>query len=614
MFRIPASLRFLGGNSKQIYSSKECIKSGYSFSTVRRLYNQGLRDSRPVFAAVTCLHSTRQSTSGISNHCHERKCRRVLSSSSGSKDKSDKGSGNQWSCPKCGNPCTTVEPSTRFVQCDKCNHFFLILSESDSKRYIHVKYNDKASGNEADKQSKAVQAPPPPPRKIFEYLNKYVIGQSYAKKVLSVAVYNHYKRLSVNLPQAQQSSAPTEIKPVPLQRPFPGSPQELQMLMTQTSNLNSPLGASGVHSPSQLREQAGSDILDSDVDKIQLDKSNILLLGPTGSGKTLLAQTIARCLDVPFAICDCTALTQAGYVGEDIESVIAKLLQEAGNSVERAQQGIVFLDEVDKISCVPGVHNLRDVGGEGVQQGLLKILEGTVVNVPERNSRKMRGDSVAVDTTNILFVASGAFNGLDRIIKKRNQEKVIGFGAPTSDRGSKGKELDIFKNYQPDVRDDNAERDKLLSKVEARDLVEFGMIPEFVGRLPVVVSLHSLDEESLVKILTEPRNALVPQYQALFNMDKVELNLSPDALKLIANKALEKKTGARGLRAILENLLLDPMFDTPGSNIRTVYIDEHVVDGSKKAEYVLAPEEEAPSAEANEEQEEIYAGDVSSRA
>lgn len=282
--------------------------------------------------------------------------------------------------------------------------------------------------------------------------------------------------------------------------------------------------------------------------------------------------------------------------------------------MERAQQGIVFLDEVDKISCVPGVHNLRDVGGEGVQQGLLKILEGTVVNVPERNSRKMRGDSVAVDTTNILFVASGAFNGLDRIIKKRNQEKVIGFGAPTSDRGSKEKELDIFKNSQPDVRDDNAERDKLLSKVEARDLVDFGMIPEFVGRLPVVVSLHSLDEESLVKILTEPRNALVPQYQALFSMDKVELNLSPDALRLIANKALEKKTGARGLRAILENLLLDPMFDTPGSNIRTVFIDEHVVDGSKKAEYVLAPDEEAPGADANEDQEEIYAGDVSSRA
>lgn len=613
MFRIPCSLRFFGLNSKQIYISKECIKSGHSLTTVRRLYNCGLKESGPVFAAVTSLHNSRQSTPEISYHCHERNCRRAFSSSSGGKDKSNKGSGNQWSCPKCGNPCTTVEPSTRFVQCDKCNHFFLILSESDSKRYIHVKY-DKASGNEADKQSKAVQAPPPPPRKIFEYLNKYVIGQRYAKKVLSVAVYNHYKRLSVNLPQAQQSSAPTEVKPVPLQRPFPGSPQELQMLMTQTSNLNSPLGASGVHSPSQLREQAGSDILDSDVDKIQLDKSNILLLGPTGSGKTLLAQTIARCLDVPFAICDCTALTQAGYVGEDIESVIAKLLQEAGNSVERAQQGIVFLDEVDKISCVPGVHNLRDVGGEGVQQGLLKILEGTVVNVPERNSRKMRGDSVAVDTTNILFVASGAFNGLDRIIKKRNQEKVIGFGAPTSDRGSKEKELDIFKNSQPDVRDDNAERDKLLSKVEARDLVDFGMIPEFVGRLPVVVSLHSLDEESLVKILTEPRNALVPQYQALFSMDKVELNLSPDALRLIANKALEKKTGARGLRAILENLLLDPMFDTPGSNIRTVFIDEHVVDGSKKAEYVLAPDEEAPGADANEDQEEIYAGDVSSRA
>ncbi|KAL9987208.1 hypothetical protein ACROYT_G001479 [Oculina patagonica] len=612
MFRIPSSLRFIRGNSKQLYSSKECIKSGCKFSTIRRLHILGSRESRPALAAIASPHDSSHTTLGISCHIHERSCRRVFSSSNDSKDKSGKGSGNQWSCPKCGNPCTTVEPSTRFVQCEKCNHFFLILSETDSKRYIHVKY-DKASGNEAEKQPKAVQAPPPPPRKIFEYLNKYVIGQGFAKKVLSVAVYNHYKRLSVNLPQTQSASTPAEVKPVPLQRPFPGSPQELQMLMTQTSNLNSPLGASGVHSPTQLREQAGSDILDSEVERIQLDKSNILLLGPTGSGKTLLAQTIARCLDVPFAICDCTALTQAGYVGEDIESVIAKLLQEAGNNVERAQQGIVFLDEVDKISCVPGVHNLRDVGGEGVQQGLLKILEGTVVNVPERNSRKMRGDSVAVDTTNILFVASGAFNGLDRIIKKRNQEKVIGFGAPTSDRGSKDKELDIFKNSQPDVREDNAERDKLLSKVEARDLVEFGMIPEFVGRLPVVVSLHSLDEDSLVKILTEPRNALVPQYQALFSMDKVELNLSPDALKLIAQQALEKKTGARGLRAILENLLLEPMFDAPGSDIRAVYIDEHVVEGSKKAEYVMAPEEEAPSADANEEEEEIYAGDASSR-
>lgn len=612
MFRIPSSLRYIRGNGKQIYNSKEFVKSGCRFSTIRRLYSLGSRESRQALAAITCRHDSSNAALGSLHYHHEKSCLRGFSSSSEGKDKTGKGSGNQWSCPKCGNPCTSVEPSTRFVQCEKCNHFFLILSETDSKRYIHVKY-DKASGNEAEKKPKPVQAPPPPPRKIFEYLNKYVIGQGFAKKVLSVAVYNHYKRLSVNLPQSQQASAPAEVKPVPVQRQFAASPQELQMLMTQTSNLNSPLGASGVHSPTQLREQAGSDILDSDVEKIQLDKSNILLLGPTGSGKTLLAQTIARCLDVPFAICDCTALTQAGYVGEDIESVIAKLLQEAGNNVERAQQGIVFLDEVDKISCVPGVHNLRDVGGEGVQQGLLKILEGTVVNVPERNSRKMRGDSVAVDTTNILFVASGAFNGLDRIIKKRNQEKVIGFGAPTSDRGSKEKELDIFKNSQPDVREDNAERDKLLSKVEARDLVEFGMIPEFVGRLPVVVSLHSLDEDSLVKILTEPRNALVPQYQALFSMDKVELNLSPDALKLIAKKALEKKTGARGLRAILENLLLEPMFDAPGSNIRAVFVDEHVVEGNKKAEYVMAPEEEAPSADANEEEEEIYAGDASSR-
>ncbi|KAK2547820.1 ATP-dependent Clp protease ATP-binding subunit clpX-like [Acropora cervicornis] len=612
MFRVPSSLRRLGGKSRHILSPKECsLSSCNTFSSIRRLHTLGSREKE---AAITFLASKSLRVSCLGDD----RIKRCGSSSAGNggKDKNGKGTaGNQWSCPKCGNPCTSVKPTTRFVQCDKCDHFFLILSEADSaKRYIHVHY-DKASSNEGEKQGKALQSPPPPPRKIFEYLNKYVIGQGHAKKVLSVAVYNHYKRLSVNLPQSQQGTAPAEVKPVPLKRPFPGSPQELQMLMMQSSNLNSPLGASGVHATTQHREQVGSDILDSEVEKIQLDKSNILLLGPTGSGKTLLAQTIARCLDVPFAICDCTALTQAGYVGEDIESVISKLLQEAGNSVERAQQGIVFLDEVDKISCIPGVQNLRDVGGEGVQQGLLKILEGTIVNVPERSSRKVRGDSVSVDTTNILFVASGAFNGLDKIIKRRNQEKVIGFGAPSNDRSSKEKQLDIFKNSQPDVRDDNAERDKLLSIVEARDLVEFGMIPEFVGRLPVVVSLHSLDEESLVKILTEPRNALVPQYQALFSMDKVELNLSPEALKLIAKQALEKKTGARGLRAILETLLLEPMFDAPGSSIRAVYIDEHVVQGDKKAEYVVEPEEEAP-VDANEtfnEEEIRYAGDASSR-
>lgn len=240
----------------------------------------------------------------------------------------------------------------------------------------------------------------------------------------------------------------------------------------------------------------------------------------------MLAQTIAQCLDVPFAICDCTTLTQAGYVGEDIESVIAKLLQDANYVVDRAQMGIVFLDEVDKIGAVPGIHQLRDVGGEGVQQGMLKMLEGTIVNVPERNSsRKLRGDTLQIDTTNILFVASGAYNGLDRLISRRKTEKYLGFGASRSfeSPGRRAANLADVANMSPSTEKDNKEKDVLLQQVEARDLIDFGMIPEFVGRFPVLVPFHTLDKNMLVRILTEPQNAMIPQYQMLFSMDKVQI-------------------------------------------------------------------------------------------
>lgn len=434
--------------------------------------------------------------------------------------------------------------STRFVKCDKCHHFFVVLSEVDTKKSIK---------DSTDNKSGFYRKPPPPPKKIFEYLNKHVVGQEYAKKVLSVAVYNHYKRIYNNVTS--------------------GTPNDSHHPLHHTHRDLLHLGHGG--------SGGGAEVLERQHHDIKLDKSNVLLLGPTGCGKTLLAQTIAQCLDVPFAICDCTTLTQAGYVGEDIESVIAKLLQDANFNVERAQTGIVFLDEVDKIGAVPGIHQLRDVGGEGVQQGMLKMLEGAVVSVPERNSRKLRGDALNVDTTNILFVASGAYNGLDRLVQRRNNEKYLGFGAGGAGGGA-GRRAALqaaHNDASPAAapQDEDRERDAWLRKVQARDLIDFGMIPEFVGRFPVLVPFHSLSQDLLVRILTEPKNAMVAQYKLLFAMDKCELSFSDDALRAVAALAMERRTGARGLRAIMESLLLEIMFEIPGSEISSVHVHEGCV-------------------------------------
>ncbi|KAI9246523.1 P-loop containing nucleoside triphosphate hydrolase protein [Sporodiniella umbellata] len=423
------------------------------------------------------------------------------------------------------------------------------------------------------------------PRAIVDHLNEYVIGQDRAKKTLAVAIFNHYNRVRANrnrMAATEQDHLQTEYHLSSMTEDSYFSHPALTGSQRRAW-LNPPTEGHGPEGGKLLHDETKPKPAVELVDDTVHDKSNVLLVGPTGSGKTLLARTLAQVLKVPFSMSDATPFTQAGYVGEDVESVIQRLLQACDFDVRRAESGIVFIDEIDKISRRSDAQTAsRDVSGEGVQQSLLRILEGTTVNITDKsgpnppkrgaaagNGGTQKGETYTVDTSNILFILSGAFIGLDRVIGDRMAKGSIGFDAYL--KSEKGQETD-----------------DLLGAVEPADLIKYGFIPEFVGRIPVVTSVNNLAVADLVRVLKEPKNSLLKQYEALFKLNNVQLRFSQNALKAVAALALEKKTGARGLRRIMENLLLEPMYDTPGSQIKQVVVDSKVVYRQKRPVYITS--------------------------